>query len=73
MELKACPFCGQDAAVLCSNYSRRVRKYFSWAECGVCGGRSKSATSDDDPASDDAWDNDACRKVAIAWNMRAAR
>lgn len=70
-ELRACPFCGQDAAALYRNYSNRAKKYFTWAECDVCGARSKAVTSNDDPAENDEWANLACRKAIAAWNMRA--
>lgn len=71
MKLKVCPFCGQDTAVLYRNYSYRTKTYFTWVECDACGARSKAATSNDDPAKDDAWDNSACRRASAAWNMRS--
>lgn len=70
MELKLCPFCGQQAG-LYSNYSNRARKYFVWVECDICGGRSKAATSNNAPE-DEEWENVACRKVVSAWNARCA-
>lgn len=71
MELKCCPFCGQDASVIYRNYSARLRKYFVWVECEACGARSKASTSDDDPADNDEWSNTACRRCTASWNMRA--
>lgn len=71
MELKVCPFCGQDAATLYRTYSFRTKTYFTWVECDVCGAKSKSTASDDDPANDNAWNNLACRKAAAAWNRRS--
>ena len=68
-KLRACPFCGQDATALYTNYSNRSKKFFVWAECDVCGARSKAVTSNDDPE-DVSWDNVACRKAIAAWNVR---
>lgn len=70
VQLKACPFCGQDTAALYCNYSGRSDKYFTWVECDICGARSKAATSDDDPSDGNKWDNRACHKAAAAWNAR---
>ena len=68
--MKPCPFCGQDAVRLDRTYSNRAKKYFIWAECDICGARSKAITSTDAPEAVD-WDNMACRKAIAAWNVRA--
>lgn len=69
MELKHCPFCGNGPATLYSTYSYKTRKYFIWAECDLCGARSKAVASSDDPV-ETKWEDFFCRKVAAAWNMR---
>lgn len=71
LKLKRCPFCGNDASDLCSNYSHRMRTYFVWVECGICGARSKAVTSSDD-LFDTGFDNRACQKVISAWNARCS-
>lgn len=70
MKLKACPFCGTDNAYLNSKYSYKVKKYFVWAECDICGARSKATTDDEAPSAAD-WTDTACIKVAASWNTRA--
>lgn len=69
MELKSCPFCGQDAANIYRNYSYKTRRYFVWVECEFCGARSKSTCSDTDPVNDD-WNSFPCKKAANSWNVR---
>lgn len=71
LELKSCPFCGNNVGDLCSNYSYKVQKHFVWVECGVCGARSKAISSDDDPTVSE-WQNKQCQKVISAWNMRCS-
>lgn len=70
MKLKNCPFCGSDEITLNRNYNHHTRTYFTWVECDMCGAKSKSKASPDDPA-DENWDNLACRKASVAWNTRA--
>lgn len=69
VELKSCPFCGQDTANIYRNYSSNARTYFVWIECEFCGAKSKSICSYKDPADDD-WDSLPCRKAAKSWNTR---
>lgn len=71
MKLKACPFCGSDNVALCRNYNCQTKKYFTWAECDVCGAKSRTRASYDDPAENNEWNNAVCQKVAVSWNMRA--
>lgn len=70
MEIKSCPFCGNDAAMLYRNYSHKTRTYFVWMECEVCGAKSKTFASEDDPV-DNNWETNGCYRAIAAWNRRA--
>ena len=66
-ELKSCPFCGGDAFAYTQGgrYGR-----FAWAECELCGARTKNVASEfaaDDP---DFGNSSASRRIAAAWNRR---
>lgn len=69
LELKACPFCGQNMANFFRNKGRRG--VFVYVKCEFCGAQSKTYSTDldyDDPA---IWDSHSCELAAQAWNMRA--
>lgn len=65
---KPCPHCGGDA-FLTANYSQRVRRYFVYVKCDICGAQGKAYTCVEDPAEQE-WDNAACESAITAWNMR---
>ena len=70
LELKDCPFCGEsDDLSLYSKWSYKTKSYFIWAECGLCGCRSKAFGSDEDPTESD-WSNTACNRAIKSWNRR---
>lgn len=68
MSIKPCPHCG-GTACLSSNYNYRIRKYFTFVKCGICGAQGKVYTSVEEPAAA-GWDNQPCRDAINAWNMR---
>ena len=65
---KPCPHCGGDA-FLTANYSQRVRRYFVYVKCDICGAQGKAYTSAEDPAEQE-WNNEACYSAITAGNMR---
>lgn len=66
--IKPCPHCGGIACIN-ANYSYKVRKYFVFVKCDICGAQAKIYTCDNHPSEED-WDNVACRDALNAWNMR---
>jgi len=68
MIIKTCPHCG-GVACINANYSYKVRKYFVFVKCDICGAQGKAYISEEEPAAAD-WDNTACRDAVSAWNMR---
>jgi hypothetical protein len=65
-----CPHCG-GAAYLNSNYSYKIRAYFVFVKCEVCGATGKVTRSDNDPAEDD-WQSPPCESAIAAWNLRTS-
>lgn len=68
--IKACPHCG-GSACLTANYSYKIRKFFVFVKCDICGSQGKIYNSAEDPASE-SWNNQACKDALNAWNMRTA-
>ena len=68
MITKPCPHCGGDSFLTC-NYSQKVRRYFVYVKCDICGAQGKTYTSVEDPATT-GWDSPACQSALTAWNMR---
>lgn len=66
--IKPCPHCN-GIAYLNSNYSYKIRRFFVFVKCDICGSQGKITTSQEEPASVD-WNNEACNKAIEAWNMR---
>lgn len=69
LELKACPFCGQDMANIFKSNGRRG--VFVYVKCEFCGAQSKTNSTDfsfEDPG---IWDSHECELAAQAWNLRA--
>lgn len=71
MNISTCPHCGGEA-YLAANYSYKIRKYFVFCKCDICGAQGKSYTSEEDPAAEN-WDNQPCRDAIKAWNMRTGK
>lgn len=69
MKIKPCPHCG-GTACLTSNYSYKIRSYFVFVKCDICGAQAKVYKSDEEPAAAD-WNNPACIDAITAWNMRS--
>ena len=67
-KLKPCPHCG-GAAYLNANFSYKIKRYFVFAKCDICGATGKAITSIEDPAVSE-WENTACITASEAWNMR---
>ena len=65
--IKPCPHCG-GSAVLNSNYSYKIRSYFIFVKCEVCGAQGKMYTSNRDPV-ETKWNNAPCNNAVDAWNL----
>lgn len=71
-ELKSCPFCGSDDIYIKHNGARYGQFYY--AECTVCGGRTRGICRpykdipEDDP---EEWDCRQAETVVMLWNRRA--
>lgn len=65
---QTCPFCGGDAE-LKANYSYKIRCYFVFVKCEICGAQGKVFKSSNDPQEDN-WQSDPCESAITAWNMR---
>ena len=70
MDIKTCPHCN-GVGYIEQNYSHKLRCYFVFVKCDVCGAQGKIYRSDSD-AEFDNWDNIACRSAVMAWNLRNA-
>ena len=69
---KNCPFCGAKEITL-NYHGVRMGGCVIWAECEVCGARSKAFYGKEYPDKDDNdWDTYACWKATMAWNRRDA-
>lgn len=66
--LKRCPHCGGSAR-LHGNYGYRIRKWFVFVKCDICGSQGKGFTSEEEPSTVD-WSNDSCERAVEVWNMR---
>ena len=66
--IKPCPHCG-GAGLLYQNYSYKIRSYFVFVRCDVCGATGKVYRSDEDAKTVD-WNNDPCNDAIAAWNLR---
>lgn len=64
--LKACPFCGGQADTE-SKYSRAKEQYYICVTCKECGAKSKTFTSQTDPAKGYT---DAVMFATMLWNRR---
>lgn len=69
--IKTCPHCG-GSACLNSAYSYKIRSYFVFVKCDICGATGKTYNSADDPA-EDGWNTTACNDAIKAWNLRTTR
>lgn len=67
--IKECPHCG-GVAFLNSNYSYKIRSYFVFVKCDVCGAQGKIVHSKENPAED--WGSEECDSAVRAWNMRVS-
>ena len=71
MEVKGCPFCGENEMI--ELRSRRCSaRYMGWivfVTCEMCGAQSKVFSCSEDPPESE-WQNDACYKAIKAWNRR---
>ena len=67
-KMKPCPHCGGTAA-LNRNYSYRLRLWFVYARCEICGAQGKICREDEEPEPGD-WHTSACDAAVEAWNMR---
>lgn len=71
-ELKECPFCGSDQAVMKYNGAKHGRFYY--IECEICGGRTRGVCRpfrdipNDDP---NEWDNRYAHTAITLWNQRS--
>jgi hypothetical protein len=65
-----CPHCAGTACIH-ANYSYKIRRYFVFVKCDICGAQGKIFTSEEEPAAED-WNNAACIDAVNAWNMRKA-
>lgn len=70
MTIKPCPHCG-GTSCLNSSYSYKIRKYFVFVKCDICGAQGKIYLSGNDP-NEDEWNNAACNDAINAWNMRTS-
>lgn len=66
--IKPCPHCG-GISYLNQNYSHRVRSYFVYVKCDICGAQGKTYRSTEEPAAT-GWNNEPCNAAVTAWNMR---
>lgn len=67
-EIKRCPHCGGKAS-LNSAYSYKIRNFFVYVKCDICGAQGKSFLTAENPAAED-WNSGPCRDALNAWNMR---
>ena len=68
-KIKRCPHCA-GSACLNSNYSYKIRQYFVFVKCDICGAQGKFYKSETEPAAEE-WDSQPCRDAIDAWNMRS--
>lgn len=68
MRIKPCPHCG-GSACLVANYSYKIRSYFVFVKCDICGATGKTYRSENNPAIDE-WNSIPCIDALNAWNMR---
>lgn len=66
--IKPCPHCGGSAR-LTANYSYKIRAFFVFCKCDICGAQAKIYSCKEDPAAAE-WNNDTCADAIAAWNMR---
>ena len=66
--IKTCPHCG-GSACLNYNYSYRIRRYFVFVKCNICGAQAKVFTDEKNPE-ESGWTDEACLDAVKAWNMR---
>lgn len=67
-QIKPCPHCGGPAC-LNSNYSYKIRSYFVFVKCDICGSQGKIYNSPYNPVEAE-WNTGACNDAVMAWNMR---
>lgn len=68
MELKECPFCGQERASLYRSSGRRG--VFLYVKCEFCGAQAKTYGTHLDFDDPDIWDSSAADLAVQAWNTR---
>ena len=68
MIIKPCPHCG-GTACLNGNYSYKIRTFFVFVKCDICGSQGKIYKSIEDPAEVN-WQDTSCDDAIKAWNMR---
>lgn len=67
--MKKCPHCGCNA-FLNATYSYRLKCYFVFAKCDICGAQTRAFRDDNDPNNSN-WQSSACNSAVDAWNMRS--
>ena len=67
-QIKPCPHCG-GVSYLNQNYSYKLRCWFTFVKCDICGAQGKSYRSTEEPA-EAGWNNTPCNDAIAAWNMR---
>lgn len=67
--IKVCPHCGGSAR-LNASYSYKIRKYFVFVKCDVCGAQGKVFADTENPEAIE-WNDDACNDALAAWNLRS--
>lgn len=69
--IKECPFCGGEAE-LHANYNWKLKLWFVYVQCEVCGSRGKSFTNIRylEPDDDGFWETKKAVCAVEAWNRR---
>lgn len=68
MELKACPFCGQETAALYRSSGRHG--VFLYVKCEFCGAQAKTYSTDLDYDDPEIWESSSANLAVRSWNMR---
>ena len=68
VSIKNCPHCNGEG-ILSANYSYKIRAWFVFVKCEICGSQGKITKSKENPE-EIGWKNAACDGAVKAWNMR---
>lgn len=68
IKIKRCPHCGGTAS-LDGNFNIRLRRFYIYVKCDVCGSQGKVFRTLKDP-DESAWEDEVCTMAVEAWNMR---